>query len=450
MSRPRKDTSDIAAGTASREVNSLLHTLRGEHFRHSQNLRRSRAHLAAVASRTYNDPSLPFSDIYKYALPASQSRPRDREENVRPPRLVIHEGRLEYDYPRGSVPGPPVPRSWSGLFEHDPVEDRNTVAFRRSALSLVFSYIPWSFGSSHVPVLAHRREPGSTLAEDAQLVHQSLLPPLTQLCLRVLLAEFPGVDDFRDELLPILPPQFYRDVLRYTAVHDPLSAGKLYALCGPEGHVDGELIIVGPQASLQRDVLVSLSPTLPAHRGGTHGNAEDLEEGTSAGRSSEVPGQEPREEDVSWDAESSYSLDGSVPVHTLVVLNSSVPTTMLLIFPPTLTRLALLALSAPAQIHRLPRICPLLEVMDLSYNPWLNDPPGGTDAETILDRIEWEKWARLRVLGLRECSCSEGIVARVNKGRFEEDVVVIGVKERTLDISLSVVEGMMKSLRSSD
>lgn len=362
------------------------------------------------------------------------------------------------------MPGPPVPKSWSGLFRRDPVQNRMTIAFRREALSLVFSYIPWSFGSSDVPVLRVPTElagrPSATATQGAQHSAESLVPPLAQICLKVILAEFPDPREFQDELLPFLPPHLHRDVLRYTAVHDPLPTSKLYTLCGPEGLIDGELIVVGPQAMLQRDALVSSLPTLPTHRGSDNGDedAEDHAEGAAAATpasSSEALQRDAGEEageDI-WDVASTYSQDASPPLHTLIILNASVSTPMLFVFPPTITRLALLALPAPAQVHRLPRICPLLEVLDLSYNPWLNDLPsrqGRSVSENIIDRIEWEKWARLQVLGLRECSVPESIVARVNRGRMEEEVVVIGVNERTFDTRLSAVEGTMKSLRLSE
>ncbi|GLB34869.1 hypothetical protein LshimejAT787_0204340 [Lyophyllum shimeji] len=41
-----------------RAVNNLLHTLRGEHFRHAQNLQKSRSHLSASTSRS--SPTLPI------------------------------------------------------------------------------------------------------------------------------------------------------------------------------------------------------------------------------------------------------------------------------------------------------------------------------------------------------------------------------------------------------
>ncbi|TBU65817.1 hypothetical protein BD310DRAFT_804092 [Dichomitus squalens] len=462
----RQRDADGKQAAQPREVNSLLHTLRGEQFRHSQNLRRSRTHLKALGSRTYNDPSLPFSDIYKYAHAPSDDSTRD-EDRPPPPLPVIREGHLEHGYPRGAVPGPPPPRSWSGLFrhhdrEHD-AEDRDTVAFRRRALSLVFSHTPWSFGSGDVPRL--RSGDGGYSSDDEPAV-----PPLTQLCLRVLLAAFPDAAEFRDELLEVLPPMFRRDLLRYTAVHGPLPNGKLYALFEPEGHVDGEVIVVGPQATLQRDLFVSSSPHSASHRDGGDEEAEDRQNGPSgsgqaqsslfgpdtegAEAEAEAEAETGEEEADDWEAESSSSQELPPPLQTLIVLNAQVPSATLFLLPLTLTRLALLALPVPSpQVHRLPRICPLLEVLDLSYNPWLNDPPGGkghANVESTLDRIEWEKWARLQVLGLRMCNVPESIIARVNKGRLGDEVEIVGLDERTFGGSLDVVEGMMSGLRLSD
>ncbi|KAI0721085.1 hypothetical protein C8T65DRAFT_705545 [Cerioporus squamosus] len=444
MNRTIKDR-DIRSRSG-REVNNLLHTLRGEQFRHSQNLLRSKAHLAAIASRSYNDPSLPFSDIYKYAQ--AQAEERLREQGAAPPPLpVIQDGQLLPGYPRGAVPGPPVPKSWSGLFKHDPAQDRNTIAFRREALSLVFSHTPWSFGSSDVPLLLSDKELTSSergVYGRARDTAESSVPPLTQICLRILLAQFP--DPGR-----ILPPQFYRDVLRYTAVHDPLPNSKLYALCGPDGHVDGELIVVGPQATLQRDVWVSPSPSVASRREGDGGDGEPEADDRGEGPSTHGPDALGENEGDSWEAESSSSRDLPMPMNTLVVLNTPVSISTLFALPLTLTRLALLAIPVPAPVHRLPRICPLLGVLDLSYNPWLNDPPEGkgtAGAESTLERIEWEKWARLWVLGLRQCNVPENIATRVNRGRLLDVVHIVGIEDRTFGSSLSVVEGLMKSLMS--
>ncbi|CDO68282.1 hypothetical protein BN946_scf184799.g9 [Trametes cinnabarina] len=274
------------------------------------------------------------------------------------------------------------------------------------------------------------------------------------ICLSVLLAEFPDVAGFTDELLPGIPPYFRRDILRFTAAHDPLPNAKLYPLFEPEGHVDGELIIVGPQATLQRDHLLTLSPTTSTPRAKGYKDIVDGEEGPATSEFSndagvEVDGTPPDE--YSWDVESS-SQEVPPPLHTLVVLNSPIPATTLFAFPLILTRLALLALPTPTPVHRLPRICPLLEVVDLSYNPWLKEPPGGQSTEnleSILQRIEWGKWARLTVLGLRGCDVGPDIVSKVNKGRWEE-VHVVMEEHRTFTTTMSDVEAMMRSLRLND
>ncbi|KAI9064440.1 hypothetical protein FKP32DRAFT_1757706 [Trametes sanguinea] len=439
----------------SREVNTLLHTLRGEQFRHSQNLRRSRAHLLAAA-RSFNDPSLPFSDIYKF--PNSRRRNVQEDDGATPPPLpVIRDGHLEHGFPRGPVPGPPPPQSWSGLFrygdsayEHDPAakdpfRDKNSPAFRRRALSLILSYLPWSFGSSDVPLFEF-----APYADQDTSSHR--VPPLTQICLGVLLAEFPDVAGFRDELLPAIPPYFKRDILRFTAVHDPLPNVKLYPLFEPDGHVDGEVIVVGPQATLQRDHLLSLSLTTSAPP--TNGEEDKVDRGEGSSTSSDTgdeAGDQHTPDEDSWDVESS-SQEIPEPLHTLVVLNSPVPATTLFAFPLILTRLALLAIPTPTPVHRLPRICPLLEVLDLSYNRWLNEPPGGhvtENSESILQRIEWQKWSRLTVLGLRGCDVGPDVVAKVNQGRWEE-VTVVMEEHRTFRTAISDVEAMMRSLRLND
>ncbi|TFK91036.1 hypothetical protein K466DRAFT_483621 [Polyporus arcularius HHB13444] len=451
MNRTPKDRDSLSRSRSGREVNNLLHTLRGEQFRHSQNLLRSKVHLAAVASRSYNDPSLPFSDIYTYAQ--AQAEERLREQEAAPQPLPV--GQLLPGYPRGAVHGPAVPKSWSDLFTHDPTHDRNTATFRREALSLVFSHTPWSFGSSDVPLLLSVEELNACergVYGRAHDIAESSVPPLAQICLRILLAQFPDAVEFRDELLEILPPHFYRDLLRYTAVHGPLPNPKLYALCELDGHVDGELIVVGPQATLQR-VMMGASPTVASRHEKDGGAGGPVGDDRGEGPSTRGPNTLEAEEGDSWEAESSSSRDFPLPMHTLVVLNTSVSISALFALPLTLTRLALLAIPGPTPVHRLPRICPLLEVLDLSYNPWLNNPPEGKgtgSAESTLDRIEWEKWARLKVLGLRQCNVPGNIATRVNRGRLLDAVHIVGIDDRTFGSSLTAVEGMMESLTLSD
>ncbi|KAI0831312.1 hypothetical protein BC628DRAFT_1407814 [Trametes gibbosa] len=451
--RSRRDVDNKSAGSPSmsREVNTLLHTLRGEHFRHSQNLRKSRAHLAAAAAHTYNDPSLPFSDIYRFAhLPNAT-----REERVVPtPHPVIRDGHLEHDFPRGPVPGPAPPRSWDGLFRPEASRDKTMPAYRQRALSLIFSHTPWSLGSSDVPLYD-----GAPWAGSEHDTADAIVPPLTQICLRVLLEMFPDAVGFREELLPALPLYFRRDVLRYTSVHDPLPNPKLYPLVAPEGHADGELIVVGPQATLQRDLLLSLPQNAPARRATFEEEEPDnRDEGTSSisdcGYSADDNPDDADEEGHtgSWEAESS-SQETAPQLHTLIVLDAPVHITTLFAFPPVLTCLALVALPSPTPVHRLPRICPLLAVLDLSYNPWLNEPPGGkgaeSAAETIAQRVEWTKWARLRVLGLRGCNVPQEVLARVNRGRWDEVEIVLE-EQRTFRTTMGDVEAMMRGLRLND
>ena len=255
----------------------------------------------------------------------------------------------------------------------------------------------------------------------------------------MLLAEFPDAADFRAELLPLLPAPLRRDVLRYTAVHEPLPSAKLYALCAPDGHAAGELFVVGPQASVQRDPLVGHAPSLAVHREEDK-RAEDEDgdgdEGAAAGAEAE---DDETEAGGSWDADEEVGADEPPPLHTLVVLNAVVSPSALFVFPLTLTRLALLALPLKAPVHRLPRLCPLLEVLDLSYNPWLNEPPEGRVTfqtnQSTLERIEWAKWTQLRVLGLRACNISAEVVEKVNKGRWDE-VEVVGVADSSRGISV--------------
>ena len=103
------------------------------------------------------------------------------------------------------------------------------------------------------------------------------------------------------------------------------------------------------------------------------------------------------------------------------------PTRIILTFPPTLSHLSLLSLSAPTPVYHLTRICPLLEFLDLSYNPWLPHVSlSQTRSFSTLDRIHWTRWTRLRILGLRRCGITWDIGKDVNKDRWV-DVEIIGL-----------------------
>ncbi|KAG6917949.1 hypothetical protein DXG01_017133 [Tephrocybe rancida] len=185
-------------------VNDLLHTLRGEQFRHAQNLRRSRAHVSATIARTL--PSLPIDlDSYSYFPPPKPSPPPSAYKNT---------------------PGPLPPKSWT--LTKQPIQvPSNTPPWRARALSLV------------VPLQTPK------------------VPTLASLCLRILAALPP--QEFAEDIVPWLAPHLRRDLIRLSAVHAPLPGPKLWPLYDPDGHADTEVLVVGPHATLRDDYFIRSS-----------------------------------------------------------------------------------------------------------------------------------------------------------------------------------------------
>ncbi|KAF8077864.1 hypothetical protein FPV67DRAFT_16852 [Lyophyllum atratum] len=324
-----------------RPVNDMLHTLRGEHFRRAQNLQRSRAHVSSNISR--NSPTLPID------LTTS-----DYPTNDRAPAKAATSSSSAYT----NCPGPGAPKSWT-LISKEVVED--TPAWRAQAMSLLLPPPP-------------------------------LIPPLTNLCLRVLAAQ--PSQEFTRDITSYIPPHLRRDLIRHTAVHSPLPNSKLYALCEPDGHADTELIVVGPSASLRDDYFIRAIPDA---------NQDMLDD----------------EEDASWDSERDL---GSDPLSTFILMSTRLANSSLLSLPPTITHMALINLPTPVSLHRLPGTCPLLVTLDISYNTWLS--PGSDSAEKVLDRVDWSRWNYLRVLGLRKCHVSSGMLVKLNRGRWDDVEVV--------------------------
>ncbi|KAG6874223.1 hypothetical protein C0995_003769 [Termitomyces sp. Mi166 len=209
-------------------------------------------------------------------------------------------------------------------------------------------------------------------------------PTLTNLCLRIL-ASVPA-HEFAQDIVPWLAPHLRRDLVRYTAVHAPLDGAKLWSLYEPDGHADAELIVVSPQAVLRDDYFI--------HRAKEQANDE-------------------------WDKDEEDS--GTEPLGTLVLMSGRLATSTLLSLPLTITRLALLGLSSPIPLHRLPNTCPLLSVLDLSYNCWLSVIE---DSDKAFEHVEWRRWSNLSILGLRGCAVSSRIVEKVNRGRWDDVEVV--------------------------
>ncbi|KAG5653834.1 hypothetical protein H0H81_010107 [Sphagnurus paluster] len=311
---------------------------RGEHYRHSQNLRGSRTHVAATFSR--NTPTLPV-DLTGTEYPSAH-----------PPALT-----LPYTSAYKNCPGPVPPRSWT-LTSKQAVED--TLAWRKQALSLL-------------------------------LPAPSPIPSLSSLCTHIL-ATLP-TEEFT-EIVEYLPQHLRRDLVRHTAVYSPLSGAKLFALCDATGHTDTELLVVGPHAVLRDDHFFRATSTTNTCNG-----SEDQDEA-----------------DDSWDCDQESDVE---PLNTLILISSRLATSVLFSLPASITRLGLINLPEPFSLHRLPGKCPLLVVLDLSYNTWL-----GPGAETILERVPWSRWNHLHILGMRECHVSSRMLGELNKGRWDDVEVV--------------------------
>lgn len=235
------------------------------------------------------------------------------------------------------------------------------------------------------------------------------VPPLAEFCIRTLLDLFPDPAEFAEELAPLLQPHIRCSIMRYTAIYNPLPNQKLYSLFEPVGHADGEIIVIGPQASLRNDFL---------HR---------FNDGRELGVINAPSGTAPSGvEDQAWDAEDDLEYeDASNRLHTLVLVSAAFSMQSYLNFPPSLTHLALIDLSMPLPLHRLPGLCPLLLVLDLSFNTWLSTSQNTLSTEdTVMGMVDWQKWTSLRVLGLRNCSVGQTVLDRVNRGRWT-DVTII-------------------------
>lgn len=259
--------------------------------------------------------------------------------------------------------GPAPPKSWTSNQQ----DGRETAAWRSQALSLAASYINGFIDFSQPPSLA-------------------------LICLKILLTKCAPAE-VREEIVPFIPTHLRRDFIRYSAVHFPLSDWKLDVLFYPDGHADGEILVVGPKVSLRDDYFLRASHELQF-------NARHP----------------PPEEDWEEDCSSAKLLQ------SLLILSTRLSASTFLTLPPTLTHVALINIQNPIPLHRFPKICPLLKFLDLSYNRWFGQPEG--EGISMLDRVEWTRWIHLRVLGLRECHIPEDMLQKVNRGRWDDVAIV--------------------------
>lgn len=280
-----------------------------------------------------------------------------------------------------SYAGPGPPKSWIRTVEQD---DQDTPEWREEALSLIFSYIP---------------DAPSNRFNRPEQQKQLSLPSLTLVCLRRLLS-LTSPSEFIQHVVPYLPSHLRRYLVRDAAVHSPLPSSSLLSLFGKEGHISGELLIVGPAASLPEGYLLRNSPT----------TGYDAAEMSSSNDTDEDQADD-------WEAEDTPEF-----LTTFILLSTPLSSCALSCLPLTITDMALVHLPFSIPLHRLPGICPLLGVLDLSFNAWLAE--GSPDGQKILNIVNWRRWNHLRILGLRGCYIPDGMIVKLNKGRWD-DVRVI-------------------------
>lgn len=219
------------------------------------------------------------------------------------------------------------------------------------------------------------------------------VPRLGEFCLRVIVRCCGTDATVLKDLVPYLGPHLRKQLMRMCAVQCPLSSASLRVLLGEEhNQVDGELIVVEPTSSLRPELF-------------------------QPERAQDQKGPEP---EGLWDAETHDGLS-SQPLTALAIVSAALPIPTFLALPPSITRLTLVRLSTPIPLHRLPDKCPLLEMLDISYNVWLGEPQGG---ERALERVAWQRWAYLKVLGCRGCGIALEELRKVNEGRWDDVTIV--------------------------
>jgi hypothetical protein len=355
----------------------------GEQFRHQQNLSRSRDHLRHAATRIVTGPTLPHTLIFDgNGSGHSEPEPASRTRTF----AALPPSSLALKPPAG----PAAPKSWLARAA-DAASAEGAPPWRAAALAPIFSMLP-----------APRSAAASLLPGWDYRAPVPRVPPLAQLCLRSLRGYLDEcADEFMEDALPFLASHLRRDLVRDAAIRAPLDTRRLQALYSPVGHAEGEIIVIGPHAVLKQEWLgrpdtdLHLASQAAALHVSDHGAAVESWD----------------QDDSNWDEDDA---DGST-LHTLIVLSVRLSASVIPQLPPTLTILALVSVPAslPLPIHRLPRLCPRLVALDLSFNAaWLDNK--------LLARVEWSRWRDLSFLGLRECDVTADALANVNEGRWTD------------------------------
>jgi hypothetical protein len=397
----------------------------GEHFRRTLNAQRTSRPGAALpltlATPQLVGRSLPYAEIYGPQPHHSSSRALGVDVKVT----------------RMTAAGP-IPRSWAAAAAATtapPVqisESEDPATWRATALSLFF------VAQSDSEDYDYDYDLASTAAESSPHPHlhptrtlslRSRCPSLAECCLRVLLEYCASSDadvTTLEELASFLAPHHRKEAVRMCAVRSPLSGARLRALLGEgRNHVEGELVVVQPASPLRPEMFRTQTQT-QTH---AHMRVDDRQHRPES--ESEEPWEWDDAEadhsgstvtDVGSDWQEQGSEQEQQPFTAVAIVSTTLSIPVLLALPSSLTRLALVHLSAPIPIHRLPDKCPLLELLDISYNPWLAEPAWGE--ERALERVEWGRWAYLRVLGCRDCGVTSEELGKVNEGRWEDVRIV--------------------------
>ncbi|KAF4614519.1 hypothetical protein D9613_003129 [Agrocybe pediades] len=308
------------------------------------------------SSRSFNSPTLPTGLLF-----SDRHSPLDEDASA-PPSPAAPQ----------TYSGPAPPKSWQPT-QHDV---RDTPEWRAKALEIVASRL-------------------------GNFTNLARVPSLALLCVKIIISEGSNNKEFLEEILPYIPGHLRRDIIRHCAIHEPLPEWKLYALFNQQGHVDGEILVMGPSASLDDHHLLRA----------THSPGDDSNNPQQVDQSPQVVTRD-------WEEDEPSEHD----IHTLILVSTRLSTSVLTSFPPTITLLCLVNLPSSVPLHRLVKLCPLLVLLDLSYNYWLNDAVG--KATFALERIEWSRWNHIEILGLRDCYVSSTLVQKINKGRWD-DVQII-------------------------
>ena len=264
--------------------------------------------------------------------------------------------------------------------------DRSTPSWREIALA---------------PILCEC--PASKLGCAYHNVSAPAVPPLSQICIHLILADCRGADLV--DLAQYMPVHLRRALMRHAAVHAPLTMSELTALCDGQGSLDGELIVVGDQPSFLRSWFrnsITGPHGVAAHRvigADDDGNSED-----------------------SCDDTQSVDME-PVVLTSLSLVSAALSAPIFRALPASITHLALLNLPHPILLQKLATICPRLVFLDLSYNAWLDCTPGWR-AQNLLMDVDWWKHRYLQVLGLRGTALTSKLLARITQGRLEDIKVV--------------------------